>query len=502
MQHCLHITPANLPLVPGTKTRTHERGVSHRMRTYLSALVLIESVVLYLSFWAGALIRYSGDIATAEHWTGAIGPRAAQFSVIAIVALFSVGLYRARQNAAFRETVARLFAAFALATFAEIVLYYLIPTVLTGRGVQALALVTGFFGLLATRCALHVLSGSEQFKRNVLVCGHGTTAAVLGRSCATLGRRGFRIVGYIGTLGDDINADCHPLLPLSSGLMSLVREQKVDEIVVAVDNRRNAFPLHELLECRLSGVRVSDVLTFTERETGRIDLRSLYPSWFIYSGGFRQGVLQRIFKRQFDIVASSLLLLVAVPLLTLAAAALLIESRGKSTVILKQPRVGQRGKVFHMLKLRSMVAEAESDGRPLWASANDPRVTRVGGLLRRFRIDELPQIINILRGEMSFVGPRPERPEFVDMLSTQIPYYRERHAVKPGLAGWAQLCYPYGASVEDARQKLQYDLFYMKNHHPILDLLILLETLEVVIWGKTHLVPITFDEDIEERRIA
>jgi sugar transferase (PEP-CTERM system associated) len=318
-----------------------------------------------------------------------------------------------------------------------------------------------------------------------------------------MGRRGFRIVGYIGALGDDVNTDCRPLLPLPSGLLSLVREQKVDEIVVALDNRRNAFPVHELLECRLSGVKISDVVTFTERETGRIDLRSLYPSWFIYSGGFRHGFLQRIFKRQFDIVASSVLLLIAVPLMTLAAFALLVESRGKGALLLKQARVGQRGKVFHMLKLRSMVADAESDGRALWASANDPRVTRVGGFLRRFRIDELPQIINILKGEMSFVGPRPERPEFVETLSKQIPYYRERHAVKPGLAGWAQLCYPYGASVEDARQKLQYDLFYMKNHHPILDLLILLETLEVVIWGKTHFVPVPLDEpELEERKIA
>jgi sugar transferase (PEP-CTERM system associated) len=474
------------------------------MRTYLSALVLIESVVLYASFWAGALIRYGGDIATAEQWIGAIGPRAALFSIVAIIALFSAGLYRARQNRPARETVARLLAAFVLATFAEIVTYYFIPDVLTGRGVQALAVATGFVGLLATRGAFHVLSGREKFKRNVLICGNGRTAAELRRSCATTGRHGFRIVGYVGALDDDVNTECRPLLPLSNGLLNLVREQKVDEIVVALDNRRNAFPVHELLECRLSGVRIWDVSTFTERETGRIDLRSLYPSWFIYSGGFRQGVVQRVSKRQFDIIASSLLLVVAVPLLTLAAVALLVENRGKGAVLLRQPRVGRRGKIFHMLKLRSMVAEAESDGRPLWAAANDPRVTRVGGLLRRFRIDELPQVINILKGEMSFVGPRPERPEFVDMLSKQIPYYRERHAVKPGLAGWAQLCYPYGASVEDARQKLQYDLYYMKNHHPILDLLILLETLEVVIWGKTHFIPVPLDdeEDLEERRIA
>jgi sugar transferase (PEP-CTERM system associated) len=358
--------------------------------------------------------------------------------------------------------------------------------------------------LLATRGVFHVLSGREKFKRNVLICGRGTTASELRRSCATTGRHGFRIVGYVGALGDDVNTDCRPLLPLSGGLLHLVREHKVDEIVVALDNRRNTFPMHELLECRLSGVKIWDVSTFTERETGRIDLRSLYPSWFVYGGGFRQGVLQRIFKRQFDIVAGSILLLVAVPLLTLAAVALLIESRGKGAVLLRQARVGRLGKAFYMLKLRSMVADAESDGHALWAAANDPRVTRVGGLLRRFRIDELPQIINILKGEMSFVGPRPERPEFVDILSKQIPYYRERHAVKPGLAGWAQLCYPYGASVEDARQKLQYDLFYMKNHHPILDLLILLETLEVVIWGKTHLVPVPLNEseDLEERRIA
>jgi sugar transferase (PEP-CTERM system associated) len=279
----------------------------------------------------------------------------------------------------------------------------------------------------------------------------------------------------------------------------------VDEIVVAVDNRRNAFPMRELLDCRLAGVRVTEALTFAERETGRIDLGALHPSWLIYGHGFRQGALDKFLKRAFDIVASSLLLIIALPLLAVAAIAIAIESRGKGGVFLTQKRVGLRGSTFEMLKMRSMVADAEHDGHARWAMADDPRVTRVGALMRRLRIDELPQVVNILKGEMSFVGPRPERPEFVKFLSEQIPYYADRQCVKPGLTGWAQLSYPYGSSVEDARQKLQFDLFYVKNHNPMFDLWILLQTLDIVIWNKSHRDAVQspgLQEQSPDRRIA
>ena len=500
-------SPATLAAEPTALSQIGDKKKGHAtpMFAYSPLLIIAETLILYASLWAAAAIRFGGDLGAANASIGALEPRATLFAVIGIVALLSVGLYRTRQNLRSIDTIVRFIAAFALIALADAVVYYLLPSLSTGRGTQALALVIGFVGVLVTRAAFHSVVGGDHFKRNVLVCGHGITAAALARSCGVTVQRGFRIVGYLGVLGDKASADCVPLVPLPGSLAALVRERKIDEIVVALDNRRNTLPAHQLLECRLSGVKVSEVLTFMERETGRIDLDALYPSWFIFSNGFRQGVLHRLLKRLFDIVMSMLLLVIAVPLLVLAATAILIESRGRGGVFLRQARIGQRGEIFQMLKLRSMIPQAEDDGHARWASVNDPRVTRVGALLRRFRIDELPQIINILRGEMSFVGPRPERPEFVDLLSRKIPYYRERHCVKPGLTGWAQLCYPYGSSVEDARQKLQYDLFYVKNHSPVLDLLILLETFDVVIWGKARFVPVgeeRQEEHEKERRIA
>jgi sugar transferase (PEP-CTERM system associated) len=251
-----------------------------------------------------------------------------------------------------------------------------------------------------------------------------------------------------------------------------------------MDDRRNCFPARELLDLRMAGVEISEVSSFVERETGKISLDVVSDSWIIFSDGFRRGFLHQFTERVFDLFTSSLLLLIMSPVLIITALAIWIESGGREPIFYGQPRVGFKGKVFNLLKFRSMNVNAEADGKAKWASSKDPRVTFTGAIIRRFRIDELPQIINILRGEMSFVGPRPERPQFVDMLAEQIPYYRERHSVKPGLAGWAQIAYPYGASIDDARQKLQYDLYYIKNHSLIFDLLILLQTLDVVVWGR------------------
>jgi sugar transferase (PEP-CTERM system associated) len=487
------------------RTNNNNELVRRTMSLPFAILALVESLILYSSLWAGAYIRFGGDLQSAHETIGSLAPRAALFAIVAVLALLSVGLYRSRQNARSIETLIRLVTAFAFAAFIDAAFYYFVPTLSTGRGAQALALVIGFLGLTATRGLFYAFAGHDRFKRNVLVLGFGANAAALARVCAHVVQPSFRIVGYLGMLGEEVADECVPVLPRCGPILGLVRDLRVDEIVVALDNRRSGTPTRELLDCRMAGVRVSEVLTFAERETGRIDLRSLYPSWFIYGAGFRQGMLQQALKRQFDIFASLALLVIALPLIAAGALAILIESRGKGGVFLRQQRVGKQGAVFEMLKLRSMVPLAERDGRAQWAAPNDPRVTRVGAFLRRFRIDELPQIFNILRGQMSFVGPRPERPSFVDLLSEQIPFYSDRHTVKPGLAGWAQLCYPYGASVEDARQKLQYDLFYVKNHTPMLDLLILLETLEVVLWGRgrsVHVVTGPTDETASKRHIA
>jgi sugar transferase (PEP-CTERM system associated) len=257
----------------------------------------------------------------------------------------------------------------------------------------------------------------------------------------------------------------------------------VDEVVVAMDDRRRGFPVHEFLECRMSGIDVVDLPTFPERETGKVRLDVLNPSWIIFAEGFNVSPLQRAVERIFDVVASGLLILVALPFMLLAMLAIKLEDGFNAPVLYRQQRVGRNNEVFNVVKFRSMRIDAESDGQAIWATKNDPRATRVGTLMRKTRIDELPQLFTVLNGHMSFVG-RARAAEFVAQLEQRIPYYRERHWVKPGITGWAQLCYPYGATEQDALEKLQYDLYYVKNRSLLFDFAILVQTVEVVLWGK------------------
>ena len=269
----------------------------------------------------------------------------------------------------------------------------------------------------------------------------------------------------------------------NESVRSLVERLRIDELIIAVEEQRGgALPMDDLLKTRLDGVKVTDLADFLERIRGAIPLGSFKASWLIYGEGFRQGPIRTFVKRSFDIVVSASLLALTSPILILAALLIKLDSPGP--VIYRQPRVGRADRVFDVLKLRSMRSDAESDGKPRWAQAGDSRVTRVGRFVRRTRIDELPQLINVLRGEMSFVGPRPERPYFVEKLSESIPFYGLRHSVKPGITGWAQVRYPYTATAEDAASKLEYDLYYVKNHSLFLDIVILFETVRVVIFGE------------------
>jgi sugar transferase (PEP-CTERM system associated) len=273
------------------------------------------------------------------------------------------------------------------------------------------------------------------------------------------------------------------LLPMGESLLMMAQKYEASEIVVTMGERRgSAFPIDQLLQCALGGVRVIDAATFFEREACQIRLDSLQPSYLIFGGGFDQSFLRASSKRIFDLAASTLIGLVSLPVMLVTAAAIAIEDRGP--VFYQQARVGRNGRTFRVLKFRSMRKDAEEGGLPTWASANDPRVTRVGRILRALRIDELPQLINVFRGDMSFVGPRPERAYFVDQLVQEVPYYNVRHSIKPGITGLAQVRYQYGASIDDAVQKLQYDLYYVKNNSLFLDILILIDTVQVVLFGK------------------
>jgi sugar transferase (PEP-CTERM system associated) len=318
----------------------------------------------------------------------------------------------------------------------------------------------------------------------VLVLGTGPEARLVEASLTSANPLGMRLVGFYAL--DKLNemvVSSGRILARDTPLEELVRQLSVDEVIVAVRQQRGGvLPLRALLDCRLNGVQVTDLARYFERVHGQVPIESLKVSWLIYGHGFRQNLVRAFVKRCFDLIVSAVLLVVTVPVLIVAA--LLIAAESAGPVIYRQERVGFRGCSFTVFKLRSMATDAEKDGKAAWASANDSRITRIGRFIRRTRIDELPQLLNVLKGEMSFVGPRPERPEFVAMLTEQIPFYAVRNSVKPGLTGWAQVRYSYGATVEQSVRKLEYDLYYVKNHTLLLDLVILLETVRVVVLGE------------------
>jgi len=342
----------------------------------------------------------------------------------------------------------------------------------------------GLFSLTIVRLVAHGLIDEDILKRRILVYGSGNNAARILALRRRNDQRGFKVVGFIASASEDRMIPEDKLLSRDVPMVTTAADLEIDEIVMAMDDRRQQFPLKDLLDCRLAGIEVIELASFLERETGKVYLDILIPSWMIFGAGFRRDVLRRYTEAAFDLAASFALLLIALPVMAITVLAIKMEEGISAPVLYGQPRVGYGGRVFRVLKFRSMRVDAEKDGRARWATANDDRVTRVGRFIRKVRIDELPQLFNVLAGRMSFVGPRPERPEFVKELNEKIPYYDVRHAVKPGITGWAQLCYPYGASEQDATEKLQYDLYYVKNHSLVFDILILLQTVEVILFGK------------------
>jgi len=342
--------------------------------------------------------------------------------------------------------------------------------------------LVGIAILVAVRQFAVTLFNRGMFVRRVLIVGQGRAAHAVGATLDEAQSSSVKVIGYfpVGT-EEEIAVPQDRVLRSHASLQSLIQSEQIDEVIVAVrDQRGAALPLGELLDCRLQGVRVTDLAQFYERTRGEVPIAFLKASYFIFGEGFRRNAPRELRKRIFDVAVSLVLFALALPVMIVTAIAIRLESRGP--IIYRQQRVGSGGKPFEVLKFRSMSADAEKDGQAKWAAAADPRVTRVGRFIRLTRIDELPQLVNVIRGEMSFVGPRPERPYFVDKLSSQVPFYAARHTVKPGITGWAQVRFPYGASVEDAVRKLEYDLYYVKNHSLLLDVIILLETVRVVLF--------------------
>ncbi|MCZ6620042.1 MAG: TIGR03013 family PEP-CTERM/XrtA system glycosyltransferase, partial [Gammaproteobacteria bacterium] len=373
------------------------------------------------------------------------------------------------------------------------ILSYSIPAAFMGRGVLIFSTTEAFVLIALSRWLTAQFVSDDALKKRVLVLGTGTRAIKIAtRMRRKSDQRAFVLVGFMEIEGSDpsvVRDGGGTLLRSELSLPDYCDQYRVQEIVVAMDERRRnqdavgGLPLEELMECRLRGIEVVDVQQFIEREACKVDVDLLRPSWMVFADGFVANTWYAITKRAFDIFASLVLLLFTWPVILGASLMIWIGGRFREPVLYLQDRVGLDGQIFQVVKFRSMSTDAEKDGAAVWAAHGDPRITRIGAVIRKTRIDELPQLFNVLRGDMSFVGPRPERPEFVEELSRKIPFYDQRHRIKPGITGWAQLCYPYGATTGDAKEKLQYDLYYLKNHSILLDLIILVQTVEVVLVG-------------------
>ena len=458
---------------------------NHYVSKIVFVLLFIEALILLGAAYAGASLRFldmDAPISTphVEHFlTSAIA-----FATAIIFSMSAMGMYQLDADEGLRHPFfMKLMPSFLMGFLILTIVFYVAPDLSFGRGILLLVFALSALGIFLARMLFFKTSELQLLKSRIMFLGSGPLA----KECSDLAQRKsnyhrYHIAGYIPIPHEEVCVPEDGLLKVRDGdsLHALAKKYNVQEIVVSVQNRRGGFPMKELLDCKLRGLRVTDAATFFERETCQIRVDSLQPSWLIFGGGFDQSFIRTFMKRGFDLVCSTIILIMAFPLMLLAALAVKLEDRGP--VFYSQERVGKDGKTFYVHKFRSMRVDAEKGGKPQWAAQNDPRVTRVGNFMRKTRIDELPQILNVFKGEMSFVGPRPERPYFVEQLIEVVPYYNVRHSIKPGVTGWAQVRYGYGSSAEDALQKLQYDLYYVKNNSLFLDVLVLIDTLKVVLF--------------------
>jgi len=452
----------------------------------LWVLLAADFFIVASAFCLSTMIRFGFQLEEAAQFMGPILPRAASFAFWVIIGMISVGMYRARQRPHFRAMLARIIVAVCLGALADILYFYLFPSQATGRGILIGAALISFLILPLSRLYLLKFFDINPVRRRVLVLGSGQTAARIGALRRSSDKRRFEIVGFVpGSPVEREYAEQSGFSPLFSSLEEAVEKTLINEIVIALDERRGAFPAQILLEQKFHGTQITGIVQFLEQELEKIDLSVMYPGWFIYEASRHANPLRRSLKRFFDLSISIFLLTLMSPVFLCVILGIWIEDGFGAPILYRQDRVGRNHNNFALLKFRSMVVDAERDTGARWASGHDDdRVTRTGRFIRRFRIDELVQILNVLKGDMSIVGPRPERPEFVDQLSAAIPMYDYRHCVRPGITGWAQLNFPYGSSVLDAREKLKYDLYYIKNADITFDIFVLLQTLEVVLWGK------------------
>lgn len=457
------------------------RILSHHVSTQSVIFTALDLTFALLAVYAARAIVHLSGAPPPIAWGSVFS--ALTYAVLVWLAMAAMGSYSSKQRYRIEGALARTLLAVCLAAIGIAILEFLLTPFNERRAGWVVAFTLTFLFLGLIRIVIFRTVDEDVFRRRILVYGAGSRASSILQLRRRSDQRGFRIVAFLPAPGDTMCIDDDRVVSdYDSTLLEYIRSNDIDELVVAVDDRRTGFPIGELLECKLSGVRVLDLLAFLERETGKVKVDILDPSWLIFSNSFSSQMRDRWLFRALDLFFAASVLLIAWPFMLIVALLILIDD-GRP-IVYRQSRIGLNGRPFQLLKFRSMRKDAEASGKAMWATVADPRVTRVGYWLRKLRLDELPQLINVLRGDMSIVGPRPERPEFVASLANKIPYYHERHYVKPGITGWAQLCYPYGASERDALGKLEYDLYYIKNRSILFYLIILLQTVEIVLWQK------------------
>ncbi|ODU48862.1 MAG: exopolysaccharide biosynthesis polyprenyl glycosylphosphotransferase [Thiobacillus sp. SCN 63-374] len=459
------------------------RFFRHYVPLSLLLLMSIEALILGGAIYAGVNARFL-DSGTIPDDLGPLLPKALAFTAVMLGLMTASGLYDLEWQGGVRALLQRLGLSFGLGLLAMSLLFYFFPTLLVGRGAFLLSFGLALLGILLSRTLFIRWTRTGALRTRALVLGTGSRAAHIETLLAKRGHASnIQVMGYLPMGGSHHFVDHARILDTQETLPELAQRLQISEIILAVRDRRGGgMPVQDLLKCKLHGIRILELSSFFERENGHLQLDSMNASWMILAEGFHQGIVRDTVKRLFDLLVSAAMLVVCLPIMALAALLIKLESPGP--VLYRQERVGQGCRSFTIFKFRSMCVDAEKDGKPRWAGQNDSRVTLTGRFIRRTRIDELPQIFNVFFGDMSFVGPRPERPYFVQDLIQKIPYYGVRHTVKPGITGWAQVRYAYGATDEDAMHKLQYDLYYVKNHSLFLDLMILFQTAQVVLWGK------------------
>ena len=447
-------------------------------------LILAEAGLVYGAIIAAVYLRVGVDGAHYEliERHGYLKAAIAGFFCLAAFYLFDLYDFLVMHDR--RELVLRLVQALGLAWIALALSFYTYPALMLGRGISLIALPLALGLMVLWRISIHWFLGHPGIGERILIVGSGKFAVEMASEVLNRPDAGYRIVGFVGTDADLLGKSLiNPrVIGLTDDLDQIVKRENIDRIVVAMGERRGQLPTNKLLQLSLTGqVTIEEGASFYERVTGRVSLSMLRPSWLIFTGRGRQAKLAELTRATVHWLVALIGAILSLPIVLLTAVLIKLESRGP--VFYKQERIGKNGRTFVLTKFRSMRVDAEQDG-PVWASKRDSRTTRVGRVIRKVRIDEIPQFWNILKGEMSFVGPRPERPHFVAQLAEEIPFYEQRHLIAPGLTGWAQIKYPYGASIEDARQKLQYDLFYIKNQGLILDAIILFETIKIILFGR------------------